>query len=210
MDYRFTIDSTIEFITAIAAIITVILLWNNRKSPEVKYLILLEIFVAVWAITYAFEFATDDLNTKILWSKLSYFGIAFLPVFYFLFTTAFSQKNNIISKRNVALLSILPLATIVLILTNDRHSLVWTDVTMDPILNIAHYQHAVWFWIYWGYALLLIFLGLFTLIHSIYKFTAYYKSQIGTLLVASLFPVVGNLMYVTGINPLPGFDWTPV
>ncbi|MCG6187543.1 histidine kinase N-terminal 7TM domain-containing protein [Maribellus maritimus] len=196
--------------TAVAAVIAIIFLWEKRKSQEVKYIILLEILVAVWAITYAFEFATYDLQTKIMWSKLSYFGIAFLPVLYFLFTTAFSQKTKIITKRNIFLLSIIPAITIGLILTNDTHKLVWTDVTQDPILNVAHYHHGVWFWIYWGYAMLLFVSGLYNLVYSIYKFTAYYKSQITVLLLASVIPILGNLMYVTGINPFPGFDWTPV
>lgn len=210
MVYHFTIDSIIELITALAALITIIILWKYREKPEVKFLVFLEMFAAIWAITYAFEFGTNDLNTKILWSQLSYFGIALTPVCYFFFTVAFSQKNNLVTRRNVILLSIYPLIMIVLVLTNNYHHLVWTKVTLDPVANIAHYHHGIFFWIYWVYAQLLIFTGLFTLIHSIFKFTAYYKSQIGTLLAASLVSVAGNVMYVTEINPYPGFDWTPV
>lgn len=210
MNYQFTIDSLIEIITAIAAFVAIGFLWDKRKSQEVKYLIYLEFFVSIWAIAYAFEFATYDLPTKIFWSKLSYFGIAFLPVLYFLFTTAFSQKNKLINTRNIILLSIIPVLTIGLILTNDIHKLVWKDVTQDPVLNVAHYHHGVWFWIYWGYAMILFASGLYNLIHSIYKFTAYYKSQITILLFASIIPIVGNFMYVSDLNPFPGFDWTPV
>ncbi len=210
MNYYFTIDSLIEFITAIAAFVAIVFLWDKRNSPEVKYLIYLEFFVAVWAIAYAFEFATYELQTKIIWSKFSYFGIAFLPVFYFLFTTAFSQKTHILNRRNIILLSIIPVITIGMILTNDIHKLVWTNVTLDPVLNVAHYQHGIWFWIYWSYAMILLASGLYNLVHSIYKFTAYYKSQITVLLFASVIPILGNLMYITGINPFPGFDWTPV
>jgi signal transduction histidine kinase len=210
MNYQLTTESLVEIITAFAAFVTIGFLWKKRKSPEVKYLILLELFVAVWAVTYAFEFATNHLQTKIMWSKLSYFGIAFIPVFYFLFTTAFSQKSKIITRQNILLLSVLPVVTIGLILTNDIHHWVWVDVSLDPVLNIAHYHHGIWFWVYWSYAMLLLLFGLFNLIHSIYKFTEYYKSQITILLIATLFPIVGNVMYVTGINPFPGFDWTPV
>ena len=210
MNYHFTIDSLIEIITAIAAFVAIGFLWDKRKSQEVKYLIYLEFFVSVWAIAYAFEFATYDLQTKIFWSKLSYFGIAFLPVLYFLFTTAFSQKNKLINTRNIILLSIVPVLTIGLILTNDTHKLVWKDVTLDPVLNVAHYHHGVWFWVYWGYAMILFVSGLYNLVHSIFKFTAYYKSQITILLFASVIPIVGNIMYVSGLNPFPGFDWTPV
>lgn len=210
MTYNFGTESIIEFFTALAAVSTIIMLWRYKKSPEVKYLMYLEFQVAIWAITYAFEFGTSQLETKVVWSQLSYFGIAFLPVCYFLFTTAFSQKSNIINRRNVILLSIIPVITLILALTNNTHHLIWTNVTLDPNYNIAHYFHGIWFWVFFAYTQILIFSGLYNLVVSIYKFTAFYKSQITTLLVGSFFPIFGNLLYVTGWNPYPGFDWTPV
>ena len=196
--------------TALAAILTIFLLWNFRKSPEVKYLVYLELFVAIWALTYCMEFATYDLGTKIFWSKVSYLGIAPLPVLYYLFATSFSQKTKFIKSGNIYLLFILPIITVFMIFTNDSHHLVWTNVYADPVKNLAHYEHGPWFWLFFVYTEVLISFGLYNLIHSIYKFTSYYKSQIGVLLLASLFPIVGNLMYLTNISPYPGFDWTPV
>lgn len=208
--YNLQTGSIIEFLTALAAVLTVMFLWKYRKSEEVRYLIFLEILIAIWALTYGFEFATNNLELKIFWSKMSYLGIAFAPLTYFLFTTSFSQKENIINPRNVALLSILPFITLVMVFTNDYHNLVWTEVTMHPEKNMAIYYHGTWFWIYFGYSQLLIFSGLFNLISSIYKFSSFYRSQVGTLLIASFIPIIGNLMYITRINPIPGFDWTPL
>ena len=210
MLYQFTTGSLIQLVTAFAAFITIGLLWKYRQSYEVKFLVYLEFFVAVWALTYCMEFATYDLATKIFWSKMSYMGIAFLPAFYYLFTTAYSQKTKFIKSQNIYLLFILPVITIFMALTNDMHHLVWSNVYADPVKNLAHYEHGPWFWLFFVYTEILITFGLYNLIHSIYKFTAYYKSQIGILLAASLFPIIGNLMYLTDINPFPGFDWTPV
>lgn len=210
MLFHYTTGSLIHFVTTIFALFTVGLLWRLRKSPEVKYLVYLEFFVAVWAFTYCMEFATYDLSTKIFWSKMSYLGIAFIPVFYYLFTTAYSQKSKFIQSQNLFLLFIIPLITIFLIITNDKHHLVWSNVYADPVKNLAHYVHGPWFWLFFAYTEILIFIGLYNLVRSIFKFTAYYKSQIGILLIASFFPIVGNLMYITDVSPYPGFDWTPV
>jgi hypothetical protein len=65
------------------------------------------------------------------WSHLSYFGIAFLPVSYFFFTTAFSQKFHLITPRNIALLTVIPFITIPLALTNEFHHLIWKSVSLD-------------------------------------------------------------------------------
>ena len=199
MLYQFTTNSFIELGTALAAVFIIIILWRHRRSKEVRYLICIELMVAIWAITYAFEFSTPDLSTKILWSKISYFGIAFLPLCYFLFTTAYSQKSKIITNRNIILLAIIPFITLLLALSNDKHHLIWTNVTLDPTYNMAHYYHGVWFWVFYIYVQILILCGLFNLVSSIYKFTAYYKSQISTLLIGSTIPIVANLIYVSNI-----------
>jgi len=191
-------------------VITALFFWKYKRTPGVNYLILLELLVAIWAISYAFEFGTQILEKKILWSKISYLGIAFLLLLYFLFTTGFSQKSNLINKRNIILLSVIPVLVLFLVFTNEYHHLVWTEVAMDAEKNIAHYFHVPVFWIFYVFAEILIFGGLYNLISSVGKFPSYYKSQIITLAIATALPILGNVMYVTKINPCPGFDWTPL
>ncbi|HSH20411.1 MAG TPA: histidine kinase N-terminal 7TM domain-containing protein, partial [Draconibacterium sp.] len=210
MIYQFITNSLIHFITALAACLTIVLLWKSRKSTEVKFLIYLEFFVAIWATAYAMEFASPELNTKILWSKFSYFGIAFLPVYYFLFTTAFSKKRNIITSKNIALLLIIPIVTIALVLSNEKHLLMWPSVTLDSVNNMAYYSHGIGFWFFYAFTEILLLLGLYNLVHSIFKFAAYNKTQSSILIIATLFPIIGNLLYITNLNPYPGFDWTPL
>lgn len=210
MIYQFTISTLVHILTAFAACFTISLLWKYRKSDEVRYLIYLEFIVATWAITYSFEFAAPSLNTKIFWSQLSYLAVALLPVCYYLFATSFSNKKNFIPKKTVALLFIIPIVTIVLVFTNESHHLIWTSVALNSINNTLHYGYGVGFWIFYAYSETLLFLGLYNLVNSIFKFKANYKKQSGTLIIASLIPIVANIMYVTNINPYPGFNWTPV
>ncbi len=210
MIYQFTLNTLVHIFTAFAAYFTIALLWRFRKSPEVRYLIYLQFFVALWAIAYSFEFATPSLNTKIFWSQLSYFGIAFLPVCYFLFATAFSHKKNLISTKKVAFLLIVPIVTIALVFTNEKHHLIWTSVTLNTVYNTVHYDYGIGFWFFYAYSETLLFLGLYNLSNSIFKFKAYYKKQSGILIIATFIPIIANLMHVTNINPYPGFNWTPV
>jgi PAS domain S-box-containing protein len=203
-------ESIIQFMAVAVSIGTILILWKFGKSPEVKYLILVEILAAIWAMTYGIEFLKDDLETKKFWSRLSYLGISFLPVCYFFFTTSFSQKRNILTPGIMALLLILPFLTVPVAMTDEYHHLLWKNVTLHAETKMLDISHGSWFWIFWIYSIALIVAGLFNLFRSLYHFTAYYRSQVGTLMIATMIPLVGNLMYVTGLNPLPGFDWTPV
>ena len=134
---HFTTESVIHFLTAMAAYATIVMLWQFRKSMEVRYMIFVQIFVSIWAISYALEFSTSTLASKIFWSKISYLGISFLPLCFYLFTTAFSQKKDLIKTQNIVLLMIIPIITLGMVFTNDSHKLVWTEVTLDSFRNIA-------------------------------------------------------------------------
>lgn len=204
-------ESYITFAATLVALFTISMVWEYRKSIEVRYFILVEVQAAFWAMASGFELMAQTLEHKILWAKLSYFGIAFLPFCYFIFTTAFSQKNKIITTRSLIFLSLVPLITIPLVLTNKMHHMVWKDVIVSdsyPATLIIDYNF--WFWIFWAYSFSLIIAGLYNLLLSAYEFTDHYKSQVRTLFIATFIPVLGNIMYITGFNPVPGFDWTPV
>src|SRR5690606_22560631 len=171
----------------------------------------IEVSAAIWALTTGFRYMAGSIEDKKLWAEISYLGIAFLPVCYFLFTTAYSQKTKNITTRKVLLLITIPLITIPLVFTNDYHELIWQNVQevssiAEPIIP----DYGNWFWIFWVYCYFLIIAGLYNLVVSISKFTSYYKSQIIILLIATLIPMTGNIIYITNLNPIPGFDWTPV
>ena len=203
-------NSLIQLITAFTAIGTCLLLWKFRKAAEVRFLILLEFFVTIWAFSYALEFGTRVFEEKVFFSQMSYLGIVFIPLTYFFFTTAFSQKFSLVNKQSILLSLIIPIITLILVFTNNKHGLIWKDYTLDSSTNMLYYKHGIWFWIFDIYAFTLIAWGIFNLVSSISTFTSFYKKQIRILIIASLIPVIANLMYIFNINPVPGFDWTTV
>lgn len=202
------ISSIIQLITAIAALGVIALLWKNRNNAEVRFLMLVQISAAIWAFFYAAEFSTPVLEQRILWSQLSYLGIGFLPVGFFFFTLAYRQKNGVIQPIYVILASVIPILTIVIALTNGLHNLIWEDVSLPSGTNMTQYVHGVWFWVFFIYSFALIISGIYNLIRAYFEFNKVYASHITILLLASLIPILGNLAYITGLNPIPGFDWT--
>lgn len=202
------LGSIIQFLTAAAAIALIGVLWRNRKANEVLFLILIELNVAMWAFFYASEFSTPILQSKIIWSQLSYLGIAFLPVNYLFFTLAFAQKNRYLTLKNYTLASIIPLLTIVMVISNPSHQLVWESISLPAGSNIMYYVHGPWFWAYWGYAFFLIILGIINLISLFNQVGKGRHMQVILVILASSVPIIGNISYVSDINPYSGFDWT--
>jgi len=204
------IKSIIQIINALAAFGLVAILWKYRGRLTVRFLIALELCAAVWSISYAGEFVTNNLQHKIFWSQLSYLGIAFIPVYFFFFTTSFSQKSRFINVKYLTLSYIIPIATLIMVFTNGSHHFVWEKITYTVETNIIHYRYGWWFWIFYSYTLILITSGLYNMFSSVGSFTSYYKFQMAILFTGSSIPIIANILYVSKFNPFPGFDWTTI
>ena len=89
-----------------------------------------------------------------LWENVKWFGIAFIPVFWLLFATAYTGYDEIVSQRSICLLSVLPVATLLLVWTNPWHGLVWTDarVVVTDGVAVAVQEFGPWFWVNLLYA----------------------------------------------------------
>ena len=194
----------------IIGFITFLFLLRYRNGPGVKYWLIWQITVAVWAFTYAFEFASTNLGTKIFWSKLSYLGIVYCTVSFLLFSLEFSANRRFLKKKLIVGLYALSTIFLLFPFTNDFHHLLWRSYSINPVTNATDYIYGPFFWIIFTFSYLTLALGIINLLVFYFRLSSYYKRQIGLLFIASLLPPIGNLMYVFHLNPVSGFDWTPL
>ncbi len=170
---------------------------------------LLELGAAIWSGAAAFEVAALDLGTKISWSKISYLGIANAPLFFLFFALEFSQQKTGLTRRQLAVLGILPLITMILVATNEWHHLHWSYVTLDRTTNMAVYGHnAPWFLVLIAYSYAYLGTGLFYLYRATFYYSALYMRQVALLLLISVLPFAGNILYVSGVSR--ELDLTPI
>jgi PAS domain S-box-containing protein len=196
-------------IGGLIGVVTFFFLLRFRKTPGVKYWLIWQIAAALWAFTYAFEFAATDLETKIMWSKFSYFGIVYGPVSFLLFSLALSSKFKYLQKKYVILIFAFASLFILSPFTNDYHHLHWKSYGIDPETNATNYVYGPLFWIMTIFAYVALIWGIINISLLYFRLSGYYKRQITLLFIASLLPLCGNIIYVFHINPLSGFDWTP-
>jgi PAS domain S-box-containing protein len=208
-NYLITPLFVLLLIGGVIGIITFFFLLRFRKSQGVQYWLVWQIAVSIWAFTYAFEFASTDIETKILWSKLSYLGIVYCTISFLLFSFEFSSQRMVINKRIV--IGLYSIATLLLLspFTNDFHHLHWQSYTINPETNATDYVYGPLFWIIFVFSYLALFIGIVNIVILYFKLAGHYKRQVELLFIASLLPPLGNLVYVFHINPVPGFDWTP-
>ena len=210
LGYQFGWYSLALFGTALLSGGVAFSLWRRRTSLGAIHLLLLELAVAQWALAIAFEGAATTLGGKLLWSKIGYLGTTSTPLLFFLFATEYSQRGRGPTRFRIVLLSVIPLLTILLAAMNEWHHWVWTDVSLSGDGNLATYTHGIWFWVFAIYSYGLIGVGMVSLYRAMYRFPSFYRPQMWSLLVGCAVPFAGNMVYLSGLNPLPGVDWTPV
>ncbi|PTN07937.1 histidine kinase N-terminal 7TM domain-containing protein [Mangrovibacterium marinum] len=197
-------------LSGIAGLMVALFLYRFRGAPGVVFLALLQTSIAIWTICYFFEYSATTANLKLRWSQLSYLGITFIPVWFYLFSINFKSREHKVSVRIKLPLISVALMFIVLVFTNDWHQLHWKSMTINEQHNTSIYQYGPAFWLLYVFIYGFITLGLVNMFHFIRRYSKQINESIWLLVVACLIPILGNLIYVFKLNPIPGFDWTPL
>jgi len=212
MIYHFEPIDIVFFTAAIVSLLIAIVALLKRVKPGGTAFACAMVSIFFWLIFRVFEGVADTYSEKIFWAKFEYLGISTLPLFYFIFACQFSRKDSWMNKKNLMLLSIVPIFTLILVFTNEQHHLIWAEITPvmgNGIKNLV-YEHAIFFWIQSFYSYSLLIIGIFNLIKTFLNFPKAHQLQVIIMITATLVPWVGNLLYLLGLSPVHGMDLTPI
>jgi PAS domain S-box-containing protein len=211
MEFQYTPYVIPLIIAAVMSDGVVIYLWPRRRTPKIFFLVLLGLAVAIWSLGYALEIAGTDLATKIFWAKTQYIGISLVPFLWMAFVAQYSNVSSQAINRGAPLLLIVSLVTVILAFTNERHGLLWekTYINQAGKFSSLGILHGPWFWVYIAYSYALLAIGTFVGVRSFSRMKGLYRGQIATLLIAVVAPWLGNILYISGLSPVPQLDLTP-
>ncbi len=150
------------------------------------------------------------LRGKTLMSQLSYIGIASIPPFWLIFAMQYLGYGRYLTPRATRSLAVIPVATLALAFTNSWHHLLWSEIHLvygGPFV-VAYFGRGPWFWINAAYTYLLIVTGLVLCGRVIATGASLYRRQSWVILVGTLVPLAGNLLYLLRSTPFNGVDLT--
>jgi len=174
----------------------------QRVLPGVRWFLVFMGGLVVWTLAYAAEIMVPGLSAKILTAKVQYFGIAIVPAAWLAFSAEYAGVSRG-SYRTVVALGLFPVVTIALAWTNDIHGLLYvgTALTTGTRYQVLDLTYGIWFWtnIAFAYTCLLVATGLLAWVIMVRP--PLFRKQASLLLVAGICPWLGNVLYVTGLNP---------
>ena len=198
-------------IAAATSVALAFLAWRRRPAPGARPLVWLMLAVAEWSLGYALELGSAGLPDKVFWAKVQYVGIVAVPVAWSVLALQYTGREKWLARRNLILLAIVPLVTLLLAWTNEAHGLIWSDTRLatSGSFSVLDLTYGAWFWVNIAYSYLFILLGSFLFLQEVLHSPHLYRGQASALLIGALAPWLGNVLYVSGLSPFPHLDLTP-
>jgi signal transduction histidine kinase/PAS domain-containing protein len=212
MQFGYSPYALLPFFALLISLLLLKYSWKFRSERLGRYFIFLISALAWWSMSVVMEYLSLNLGAKIFWMKISYLGIASIPIGWLAFTLTYSNQTRWLKIRIFILLAILPVITLIVVYTDSLFHLMWKDIWLDTNISppVDAVTHNVWFWINAFYSYLLILLGVICLIITHQKSSGIFRRQTGILLVAMLAPWVANFLYIAGVKPFNIVDPTPI
>lgn len=198
-------------LAALLACVVAALAWPRRRAPGGYAFVLMMLATATWVLFRVLEAIAVEPGAKIYWARFEYLGIASVPVLWFLFTRQYSRRERSTPGLGPAWLWIIPVATLMLAFSNERHGWLWAEIKPASDQPGAHliYTHGLGFWIAALYSYLLILAGTIALLGAILRGKEADRRQAIALLAGSIVTWIANMAYLGGLSPVPGLDPTP-
>ena len=196
--------SALFFSTFLSVTVT-LTAWRRRLAPGATGLALFALSNAAWAFAYAIRWCVAEPAAQRFWLNATYLGVIAGPFSIIVFTLQFTHRAHLLTRRNLFLLAIEPVLTLLLLLTDGMHGLFFGGfVSSGKIFN-----GGPWFWInvVYSYSAYLLMMGL--IVWEYLRASHLYRRQTGSVLTGMLLPWVANIFTFAGLVPLTDLDITP-
>ncbi|MCB0011752.1 MAG: PAS domain-containing protein [Anaerolineales bacterium] len=166
--------------------------------------------LGTWGFAHLAELLTVSWRIKFVLVKVQAVGIAFAPMLWLIFVMVYTEHKNWLRLQVLALLSVVPVTTMVLLWLGSYHQLIWTDIRTDIFSDhlplLSQYGPALWVFIVYGLATIM--LSGFLIIHS-FSYHPAFRNQSALVSFCILVPTFGIILHVmhlpifTHIQPAP-------
>ena len=205
MYWYVTAVSLLLLVAAAASIIFALYAWKRRPVPGAVAFSVFMLAVALWILAYLLQVVSDDVAAKVVWAKLQFVGVSIVPVAWLVFSLRYTKRQSWLTPRHWAMLMTVPLLTLLFVLTNEFHQLVWVrfDLLLNAGLTLLVMTPGVWYWIFVLYLYGAFLAGSLMLLTSTrYEIASLVYQQALILLTGLALPWFGGVLYTSGMSAI--------
>jgi PAS domain S-box-containing protein len=212
------VDSSVQYtlfviIAPLAAIVLVgVTLYarNYRPSPQTQTISWLALSVSGWLIFNTLELIASSESMTVLWGKTTYFFIVLTPLLWLIFAMHYTERQEWLAPFSIAMLSVIPAITILLVWTNELHHLLWESYNFTQVGDWLYFgiRRGPWFWINAIYLYILVLIGAALILRRYIHSFRLYRRQSFLMVIGALTPILFNMIYNFSLIPGLQKDYT--
>jgi len=183
-----------------------------RMGNSTKWVAITMLCAAIWGFFYGLELASTDLDTILILVKLQYVGISFLAVSWLLFAFKYTNSNFKNYPQAIFLVFLVPVLTMVFVLTIDFHGLIYRSYKLVPLGPFQAFMSNTgpWYVVHVIYSYLAFGFGNYLIWMRFNSVDTIFTAQTRLIFLAGLFPIGFNALYQLGFyKPYQFIDLTP-
>jgi PAS domain S-box-containing protein len=166
--------------------------------------------IALWSAVYAWELAASDPAQKLLALKIKYLGVVVLPVAWLRFILDFVAWEPALVRRAGRRMIVVAAITLLTVWTNDWHGLFWGRMIIEPVGTLYTFEgRGPGFWLNIVYTYCVLLAGLAILVGQAVQSPYLYRKRAEILVLATVLPWIGNVIFVTRGEAPGTIDLTP-
>ncbi|NLG96614.1 MAG: GAF domain-containing protein [Chloroflexi bacterium] len=190
----------------------IIYAWKQRRAPAASGLLAFLITATGLLIGNTFELLAPSETATLFWARFEYIFLVSFPVAWLAFSMQFTRKVRWLHPSRFWIFGIGPVITLLLVVTNDQHGLIWRDYRFIQASGflVIQVEHGLWFYVHmlavYGVISIAVFL---TAREYFYSHRSYRFRSIWTV-IGAFIPLFFNLIYVFDLIPAWQKDYTPI
>jgi diguanylate cyclase (GGDEF)-like protein/PAS domain S-box-containing protein len=211
MSIHFHPFAIFSILSALITLISSITAWR-RSAPGSFALSLLLLSMAIWSGCYATRWLDISVEAKIFWFKVMFVGVASVPILFFVFALGFTRTESWLTPRNLLLLSIQPVISLLLQWTNEYHHLFYRSLSIvqENGSMVWEITRGPWYLVNVVYSYAVIGTGIYLMSQGALRSGPLYRYQYRLILIASLLPWAGNIFKELNFKPYSNLDIAPL
>ncbi|MBN1979643.1 MAG: GAF domain-containing protein [Anaerolineae bacterium] len=187
-------------------VVSALYVWWHRKVPWAKTGTLLVLAGAVWLLGYTLELASAPLAAKLFWAKVQYVGIVIVPTGSLAFVLQYTGRQKWL-KPAILISSVISFVTLLLVITNEAHGLIWTRVWNRVVPGVfggywdSDKDFGIGYWVFVAQSLATALVAVFLLAHMLVRSIHLYRWQSVALLFAVFVFLLGAAIEAFNDSP---------
>ena len=183
---------------------------HYQDVPSVKPFSVLMWLAMAWALLYALGISVVIFSLKIFIVNITYIPSVLTTLASFALALEYTGHGQWLTRRRLIALLVMPVIFLIFAFTSEWHHL-WRFDYQLHWSGLVPVIVATKGWVYWLYIAYMTGLSAatFTIFMTAFQVRSLYFRNTLVLTLGMLIPVVVGILYVFGLLPVRGFDWTP-